>query len=173
MAVTSSDHDVSAAPGGGASAVTVTLPTDEQILITREFDAPRHLVFKAYTTPELVRRWFHANRGEMTECEIDLRVGGTWRYAMTAAGGFAFAFHGEYREIVPDERIVSTEVFEPMPHAPAVDTVTFTEVDGRTTLSILVQHLNRENRDAHINSGMEDGLKDAMDLLEGVAVSLR
>ncbi|HTX07511.1 MAG TPA: SRPBCC family protein [Solirubrobacteraceae bacterium] len=151
---------------------TVTLPGDEQILITREFDAPRHLVFKAYTTPELVRRWWHANRGEMTVCDIDLRVGGGWRYAMTAHGEFEVAFHGEYREIVPDERIVSTEVYEGMPDAPALDTVTFTEVDGRTTLSILVQHSSQANRDAHINSGMEDGLQDAMALLEEAAASL-
>jgi uncharacterized protein YndB with AHSA1/START domain len=160
MAVTSSNR------------AQVTLPSDEQILITREFDAPRHLVFKAYTTPELVRRWFHANRGEMTLCEIDLRVGGSWRYVMTARGEFEVAFHGEYREVVPDERLVSTEVYEGAPHAPALDTVTFTEVDGRTTLSILVQHSSRENRDAHINSGMEDGLQDALALLEGVATSL-
>jgi uncharacterized protein YndB with AHSA1/START domain len=153
--------------------VTVALPTDEQILITREFDAPRHLLFKAYTTPELVRRWFHANRGEVTLCEIDLRVGGSWRYVMTARGGFEVGFHGEYREVVPDERLVSTEVYEGAPDAPALDTVTFTEVDGRTTLSILVEHTSRENRDAHINSGMEDGLGDAMALLEGVAASLR
>ncbi len=152
---------------------TVTLPSDEQILIEREFDAPRHLVFKAYTTPELVRRWWHANHGEMTQCDIDLRVGGGWRYVMSARGGFEVAFHGEYREIIPDERIVSTEVFEGMPDAPALDTVTFTEADGRTTLSILVQHSSRENRDAHINSGMEDGLHIAMDLLEEVAASLR
>jgi len=151
---------------------TVTLPGDEQILITREFDAPRHLVFEAYTTPELVRRWWHANRGEMTVCDIDLRVGGGWRYAMTAHGEFEVAFHGEYREIVPDERIVSTEVYEGMPDAPALDTVTFTEVDGRTTLSILVQHSSQANRDAHINSGMEDGLQDAMALLEEAAASL-
>jgi uncharacterized protein YndB with AHSA1/START domain len=160
MAVTSSNR------------ATVTLPTDDQILITREFDAPRHLVFKAYTTPELVRRWFHANRGEMTLCEIDLRVGGSWRYVMTACGGFEVGFHGEYREIVPDERIVSTEVYEAMPDAAALDTTTFTEVDDRTTLSILVQHSSPENRDAHINSGMEDGLQDAMALLEGVVASL-
>lgn len=152
---------------------TVTLPSDKQILIAREFDAPKHLVFKAYTTPELVRRWFPANRGEMTVCDIDLRVGGNWRYVMTAHGEFEVAFHGEYREIVPDERLVSTEVYEGMPDAPALDTVTFTEVDGCTTLSILVQHSSRENRDAHINSGMEDGLQDAMALLEDVAASLR
>jgi uncharacterized protein YndB with AHSA1/START domain len=152
---------------------TVTLPTDEQILITREFDAPRDLVYKAWTTPELVRRWWSANRGEVTTCEIDLRVGGTWRYVMVADGGVEVAFHGEYREIVPNERIVSTEVFEGMPDAEALNTLTLAEADGRTTLTLLVQHESKEHRDAHINSGMEDGLQDALDLLEQVAVSLR
>src|SRR5688500_14213768 len=96
---------------------TVTLPADTQILIRREFDAPRHLVYKAWTTPELVKRWWHAKRGEVTVAEIDLRVGGKWRYAMVTADGQEVAFHGEYREIVPDERIVSTEVYEGIPDA--------------------------------------------------------
>jgi uncharacterized protein YndB with AHSA1/START domain len=152
---------------------TVTLPQDRQILITREFDAPKHLVFQAWTTPELVKRWWHAKRGEMTICEIDLRVGGRWRYVMVADGGFEVAFHGEYREIVPDERIVSTEVYEGMPEAEALNTVTLTEADGRTTLTILVDHASQEHRDAHVESGMEDGLQDALDLLEEVAISLR
>jgi uncharacterized protein YndB with AHSA1/START domain len=151
----------------------VTLPADDQILITREFDAPRHLVYKAFTTPELVKRWWHANRGEMTVAEIDLRVGGKWRYVMVAEGDFEVGFHGEYREIVPNERIVSTEVYEGMPSAEAVNTMTLTEADGRTTLEILVQHASKEHRDAHIESGMEAGMQDAMDLLEQVAVSLR
>ena len=161
-----------AAATGSGSAV-VTLPTDEQILITREFDAPRELVYRAYTTPELVRRWWHAKRGEMTVCEIDLRVGGEWRYVMVAHGDMEVAFHGEYREIVPDERLVSTEVFEGFPDAEALNTLTLTETDGRTRLEILVQHENKEHRDAHVNSGMEDGLQDALDLLDEVAGSLR
>jgi uncharacterized protein YndB with AHSA1/START domain len=152
---------------------TVTLPTDRQILITREFHAPRHLVYRAWTTPELVKQWWSAKRGEVTIAEIDLRVGGTWRYVMIAEGGFEVGFHGEYREIVPNERIVSTEVFEGMPDAEALDTMTLTEKDGRTTLTILVEHTTQEDRDTHINSGMEDGMQDAMDLLEQVAVSLR
>src|SRR5829696_3804871 len=105
----------------------VTLQGDTQILITRDFDAPRHLVYKAYTTPELVRQWWHAGRGEMTACDIDLRVGGRWRYAMMANEGFEVAFHGEYREIVPNERLVSTEVYEGIPDAEAngaLDTLT-------------------------------------------------
>ena len=159
--------------GVSSGTATVTLPTDEQILITREFDAPKHLVYKAWTTPELVRRWWSANRGDVTIAEIDLRVGGDWRYVMVAEGGFEVGFHGEYREIVANERIVSTEVYEGMPEGEALNTLTLTEADGRTTLTILVQHTSKEHRDAHINSGMEAGMQEAMDLLEQVAVSLR
>jgi uncharacterized protein YndB with AHSA1/START domain len=152
---------------------TVTLPTDEQILITREFDAPKHLVYKAWTTPDLVRRWWSAKRGTVTIAEVDLRVGGAWRYVMVTDDGFEVAFHGEYREIVPNERIVSTEVYEGMPEGEALNTLTLTEADGRTTLTILAQHASKELRDAVIDSGMEAGMQDAMELLEQVAVSLR
>jgi uncharacterized protein YndB with AHSA1/START domain len=121
-----------------SATATVTLPTDEEILITREFDAPKHLVYKAWTTPELVKRWWPGRRGEMTSAEIDLRVGGTWRYVMIAHGEFEVAFHGEFREIVPNERIVTTEVYE-MPGADAppdadvpLNIITFTEVDGQS-----------------------------------------
>jgi uncharacterized protein YndB with AHSA1/START domain len=153
----------------------VTLPGDKQILITREFDAPKELVYKAWTTPELVRQWWSGERGEMTVCEIDLRVGGKWRYAMIANEGFEVAFHGEYRELVPSERMVSTEAYEGIPdpdeHA-SLNTLTLTEADGRTTLTVLVEHPNQEGRDMHINSGMEGGMQEAMDRLERVAVSL-
>jgi uncharacterized protein YndB with AHSA1/START domain len=156
----------------------VTLPADEQILIRREFDAPRDLVFKAFTTPELVKRWWAGKRGEVRIAEIDLRVGGRWRYVMDCAGGLEVAFHGEYREIVPNERIVSTEVYEgapvPDPDASAtLNTATLTEVDGRTVLEILVECPSREVRDAIIDSGMEGGMQEGMDLLEEVARSLR
>lgn len=150
----------------------VTLPTDTQILITREFNAPRHLVYQAWTTPDLVRRWWAASHGEVTVADIDLRVGGTWRYVLVTPDGFEVAFHGEYRELVPGERIVSTEVYEGMPEAEAVNTLTLTERDGRTTLTVLAQHTCKEHRDAHINSGMESGMQEAMDYLEQVAVSL-
>jgi len=158
---------------------TVTLPTDEQILITREFDAPRQLVFRAFTTPELVRRWWHAKRGEVTVCEIDLRVGGKWRYVMVANDGTEVGFHGEYREIVPNERIVSTETYEGLPEdvseedGTTVNIATFTERDGRTMLTLLVEAPSKASRDAIIESGMEDGLQDALELLEGIANSLR
>ena len=157
----------------------LTLPTDEQILITREFDAPKHLVYKAWTTPDLVKRWWHANRGEVTLVEIDLRVGGTWRYVMVADDGFEVGFHGEYREIVPDERIVSTEIYEGLPEGVSeeegatVNTATFAEANGRTMLTLLVQATSKISRDAIIDSGMEAGLQDALDLLEQTANSLR
>ena len=159
-----------------SGSATVTLPADDQILITREFAAPKHLVYRAYTTPELVRRWWNAKRGEVTVAEIDLRVGGAWRSVMVTEAGQEVAFHGEYREIVPDERIVMTEVYEGAPggdEGAVVNTVTFAETDGRTTLTILVQAPSKEVRDAIIESGMEAGMQDAYDLLEEVARSLR
>jgi uncharacterized protein YndB with AHSA1/START domain len=150
----------------------VTLPTDTQILITREFDAPRHLVYRAWTTPELIRRWWSARRGEVTVAEVDLRVGGRWRYAMIAHGSFEVAFHGEFREVIPNERLVRTEVYEAFPDAPAVSTETFTESDGRTKVTMLIEHELQEHRDAHVQSGMEDGLQDALDLVDDIIASL-
>ncbi|MEX2539886.1 MAG: SRPBCC family protein [Actinomycetota bacterium] len=158
----------------------LTLPSDTQILVTREFDAPKHLVYKAYTTPELIERWWTAKRGTMKVCEVDLRVGGRWRYVMDADGGFEVAFHGEYEELVPNERIVSTETFEgafPEGHqyGPGdyiLNTLTLVEADGRTTLTLLSECSTQEIRDTVISSGMEDGMQDAYDLLEQVAVSL-
>ena len=151
----------------------VTLPTDTQILITREFDAPRHLVYRAWTTPELIKRWWHANRGKATVADVDLRVGGKWRWVMVTDDGFEAGFHGVYRELIPNERIVWTETYEGMPDGEAVCTLSLTERDGRTTATLLVQHEKKEHRDAHIESGMEGGLQDALDLLEQVANSLR
>jgi uncharacterized protein YndB with AHSA1/START domain len=155
-----------------SATASVTLPADDQILIVREFDAPRELVFRAWTEPDLVRQWWHAGRGEMTVCEIDLRPGGSWRYVMVTPDGTEVAFHGEYREVAPGERIVQTEIYDPFPDAAAVDTLEFEDLDGRTRVTMLVQHQLKEHRDAHVESGMEDGLQDALDLLEGVALSL-
>ena len=153
----------------------VTLPTDEEILITREFDAPRHLVYKAWTTPELVMRWWSGHRGAMKIADINLRVGGTWRYVMVANEGFEVAFHGEFREIVPEERIVTTEVYEGMPEVgePALNTVTFAEADGRTTLELLQTVSTKELRDMILETGMEAGMQEQMDVLEELAISLR
>ena len=153
----------------------VTLPTDTQILITRTFNAPKHLVFRASTEPDLIKRWWHGGHGEMTVAEVDLRVGGKWRYALVTPGGDEVAFHGEYREIVPNERIVATEAFEGIPDPDgnaAVCTYEFTEEDGRTTLRMLIEHKTREGRDMHIESGMESGMQKGLDLLEETAVSL-
>jgi uncharacterized protein YndB with AHSA1/START domain len=155
----------------------VTLPSDDQILITREFAAPKHLVYKAWTTPELVKRWWSSDYGETTVADIDLRVGGMWRYVMVTKEGAEVAFHGEYREIVSNERIVSTEVYE----APgsrdadanaAVNTITFADADGATILTVLVQCPTKDVRDAIIDSGMEVGMQKAYDYLERVALSL-
>ena len=151
---------------------TVTLPTDEQILITREFDAPKHLVYEAWTTPELVRRWWNANRGEVTISEFDLRVGGMWRYVMVANGDFEVAFHGEYRTIEAPHRIVSTEVFEGVPDAAALNTSVFEEDAGVTTMTITVVHDSQEHRDGHIASGMEGGMQISMNRLEDLVVEL-
>lgn len=151
----------------------VTLPADTQILITREFDAPRHLVWKAYTTPDLIARWWGGERGKVTSVEVDLRVGGTWRYVLAANEGFEVAFHGEYREISEPERLVNTEIYEGAPEGVGVVTTTLTESDGRTTLTQLCEYGSREVRDAVIDSGMESGMQESMDALEQVAVSLR
>ena len=127
----------------------LTLPTDEQILIEREFEAPRHLVYRAWTTPELVKRWWHAKRGRVTVAEIDLRVGGHWRYVMVTDDGSEVGFHGEYREIVPDERIVSAECYEGVPEgvsaqdATTLNTATFAETGERTVLTLLIQASSR------------------------------
>ncbi len=150
----------------------MSLPSDVQILISRELDAPRHQVYEAWTTPELVKRWWVGKRGTATLAEIDLRPGGAWRYAMVTHDGREVAFHGEYREVVPDERIVSTEVYEGAPGAEALNAVTFEEAEGRTSLAVLVEHETKHARDMHLESGMEGGMQEAMDLLEQVAVSL-
>ena len=159
----------------GGKAV-VTLPTDTQILITREFAAPRHLVYKAWTTPDLIKRWWGAKRGSVTLAEVDLRVGGKWRYVSMTDRNFEVGFHGVFREIVPNERLVYTEVFEGVPggdDAPVVVTLTFTESQGgRTTLTQLSDVPSKDVRDMIIKSGMEAGMQVAMDLLEEVAVSL-
>ena len=153
----------------------VTLPADNQILITREFNAPRRLVWTAYTTPELVRRWWSGQKGTVTSAEIDLRVGGKWRYVMVAHGGFEVAFRGEFREIVPEERLVNTEIFEGIPdaddHAGLV-TVTLTETNGRTFMEMLCEYRDKADRDAVLDSGMESGMQESLDALERVAVSL-
>jgi uncharacterized protein YndB with AHSA1/START domain len=152
----------------------VTLPTDEEILISREFDAPRHLVFKAWTEPELVRRWW-SPRGAMTVCDIDLRVGGAWRYALALRDGTEVAFNGEFREIVPDERLVHTEIYEGAPYQgqPPINVVTFEASDRGTRVEILVQCHSKEVRDMIATSGMEEGMQEQMVQLDELLGTLR
>lgn len=154
----------------------VTLPSDEQILITREFAAPKRLVYRAWTEPDLVKKWWSGLRGVMKLVEIDLRVGGKWRYVMEAHGKFEVAFHGEYSKIVPNERIVTTEVFEGAPTPPkgqeAQNIITFVEQNGRTQLNLLVQCPHQEMRDIIVSSGMEEGLQEQMDVLEDLVKKL-
>jgi uncharacterized protein YndB with AHSA1/START domain len=151
----------------------VTLPSDKELLLTREFDAPRELVFAALTTPELVRRWWASMpETEMTVCEIDLRVGGRYRFVLNAASCGEVAFHGEYREIAVPARLVHTEVFEPYEDSPALVTVTLEERGERTLYEALVLHTTKEARDMHIQSGMEEGAGIAFDQLEAVAREL-
>lgn len=161
-----------------ASSAKITLPTDEQILVTREFNASRHLVYRAWTTPELVSRWWAGHRGTTTEVELDLRPGGRWRYVMKANAGFEVAFHGEYREIVPDEKIVFTEVFESGPPLAEqdvpVNTVTFDALDGdRTVVRLLTQTTSKALRDVILESGMEAGVQEQLNIIEELANSLR
>ena len=158
-----------------SSKAEVTLPGEDQIKVVREFDAPANLVYRAVTEPELVKRWWGAQRGAMTVTEIDLRVGGKWRYVMNASNGQEVGFHGEFREIVPNERIVQTEAYEGIPdpdESANVNTMTLVEADGRTTMELLIQCVNKESRDMQIASGMEEGMQESYDDLEDVAKSL-
>lgn len=146
----------------------IALPSATEILITRVFDAPAELVFKAYTTPELVKRWWGCETTEWLVCEIDLRDGGRWRY-VTRYDGVEVGFQGEYREIDAPHRLVTTEMFEGAPDADDADAplniVTFEEVDGATTLKVRVQCVSREQRDGILNSGMESGMQIAYNRL--------
>src|SRR5262245_32471344 len=145
--------DMAVATKGSA---VVTLPSDTQLKVVREFDAPARLVFRVYTEPDLVKRWWHANRGTVTEAAIDLRVGGRWRWVMRTNGGEDVAFHGEYREIDPGARLVHTELFE-MPGVTEADatlnTLVFEERDGRTTLTAVTDCPSPEVLSAIIASG--------------------
>ena len=153
----------------GSRKATVTLPADDQILIVREFNASKELVFKAWTTPELVAQWWTAKRGSMTVTDIDLRVGGKWRWVMVTGDGLEVAFHGEYKEIAPYDKLVSTEAFEGAPDPDdnaGLNDLTLTEVDGVTTAHLLSTYPNKFIRDMVIESGMEEGMQDAFDLME-------
>ena len=145
---------------------TVTLPSDREILITRTFDAPRDLVFKAMTTPENIRQWYGPRGTVLGECKIDLRVGGAWRFVMRGPDGSQHAFSGVYREIQAPERIVQTWNYESIPGAETVETMTLRDVGGKTQMTTHVQHKSKASRDGHLQSGMEGGMRETLARLE-------
>ena len=152
--------------------LTMSFPSEREIVITRTFDAPRRLIFEAMTQPEHVRHWYGPSSLTMKSCEIDLRVGGQWRYVVQAPDGSEFAFSGIYQEITPPERIVSTELFEGMPGTDYLATLTLKEQDGKT---ILINHLlyqSQAHRDGHLHSGMEGGMRESFDRLDEVVNTL-
>ena len=150
----------------------VTLPSDTKIRIVRRFDAPRDLVFDVWTTPEHVRNWWGWEKDPMTVCEIDLRVGGEWRFISVNEDYGEVHFYGEYKEIDRPRRLVSTEVFAPYPDSPALNTLTLEEGEGVTTMTIMVDYPSKEARDATIASGMESGLQHSLDRADTVLATL-
>ncbi len=150
---------------GGTAAedgTTLALPSDQEISIKRTFNAPARIVFEAITRPEHVRRWWAPrSRGEMLVCDVDLRVGGAWRYVMRARNGVEIGFHGTFLELEVPTRIVQTEIFDPFPDAVSVVTVSLLEIGGRTTLESLIRYPTREVRDQVIQSGMEHGMRES------------
>jgi uncharacterized protein YndB with AHSA1/START domain len=143
----------------------MTLPSDREIVVTRVFDAPRALVFKAYTDPDAIPHWWGPAKYKTTVDKMDLRVGGAWRYVHVGPEGDSYGFHGEYREIVPPERLVSTFEFEGMPGHVSEDTLTLEERDGKTYMTTTTRFASREDRDGMLQSGMEEGMRETMDRL--------
>lgn len=157
----------------GSKKLVVTLPSDTEIQLTRVFDAPKHLVFEAMTKPEHVKRWWCCMDGwVMPVCEIDLRIGGRWRYVMTSPEGAEVAFHGVYEEIRRPDRMVHTEIFEPHPEHPSRVVIQLEERDGQTHLTSVQSLPTKAGRDAVIASGMEVGADIAYDRMEVVAQGL-
>ncbi|MCX4582420.1 SRPBCC family protein [Streptomyces sp. NBC_01481] len=145
---------------------TLTTPSDRELVITRVFDAPRSLVFEAWTKPEHVRQWYGLRSLTTSVCEIDFRPGGAWRWGQTGADGNAVVFSGEYKEIVPPERIVYTEIFEQMPGPAVLTTLTFEEKDGRTTLTSTSVWPSAEVLAGAIAMGMEAGVVETYERLD-------
>jgi uncharacterized protein YndB with AHSA1/START domain len=153
----------------------VTTPSDREITITRLFDAPPHLVFEAMTKPEHVRKWWGCldERYSVTECRIDLRVGGAWRFVGKGPDGQNPAFYGVYREIDAPGRLVYTEIFEPFPDVESVVTQVLTEEGGKTRITITSLYPSLEVRDMVMKTGMEYGAAISYDRLDDVARALR
>jgi len=152
----------------------VTTPSDTDIQLTRLFDAPRHLVYEALTKPEHVRRWWGIldDKHSVPVCEIDLRVGGAWRFVGEGPEGRMPAFYGVYREIVPRERLVNTEFFELFPDAGSVVTTVLTEEGGKTRMTVTATYPSKDVRDMVLKTGMEHGAATSYDRLEEVAAGL-
>ena len=142
----------------------VSLPTDREIVMTRVFDAPCHLVFDALTKPELLKRWFGPRGWSLVVCEADLKVGGAWRWVLRGPDGRDMGMRGVYQEIKPPERLVSTESFDDYP-GESLNTLILSEDDGKTTFTITVRYASQEIRDAVIKSGMEHGAAECYDKL--------
>ena len=142
----------------------VTTPSEREIVMTRIFDAPRNLVFDAFTKPELLKRWFGPRGWSLVVCEVDFRVGGGWRFVLSGPDGRQMGMRGVYREIVVPERTVHMESFDDFPGESQVTSV-LTERDGRTTLTATVLYESRQVRDAVIQSGMEHGAAESYDKL--------
>lgn len=154
----------------------ITTPSDREIVMTRSFNAPRHLVYKAMTTPDLIRRWLFLPPGwEMTACVEDVRVGGKFSWEWNGPDGKpAMKLHGAYREVVPNQKIVRTESFEfgcQAQEGEQLGTMEFTEQGGITTVKITVIYPNKESRDATLASGMEHGVSTGYDNLERLLAS--
>ena len=145
---------------------TLTTPSDREVAMTRVFDAPRELVFEAWTSPAHVPHWLLGPEGwEMPICEIDLRPGGSWRYVWRKADGTEMEMDGDFNEVAPPERIVNTERWGgDWPET--VNTVTFAKEDGRTTVTITVLYPSQEARDAAIDTGMVDGANESFARLD-------
>lgn len=155
-----------AAPQPNPGAYTLTLPSDREIMGTRVFDAPRRLVFEAHASCEHVRRWWGPRDLALVRCQMDFRPGGAWRFVLKREStGTEFAFRGEYREVVPPERIVLTFEFEGMPGHVSLNTLTFAERNGQTVLTSVQRFDSVEDRDGMIESGMEKGASETMDRL--------
>jgi uncharacterized protein YndB with AHSA1/START domain len=154
-----------------AATTNVTLPSDTEIVITRDFNAPAQLVWEAWTKPEHVRRWYGLRGNNLAVCEIDLRVGGSWRYVLRDESG-EYPFSGEYLEIEAPNRVVSTERFELIPNSDYVATVTLTERNGVTSMRSHLKYQSREHRDGHIASGMEAGMRETYVRLDEVLEDL-
>ena len=146
---------------------------DRAIHMTRLFDAPRDLVWEAMTKPEHIRRWWGrlGDGYSVPVCEVDLRVGGGWRFTNAFPGGEC-TFYGTYREVNPPDRVVFTEIFEPYPDSPSLVTATFTEEGGKTRLSVIAEYPSAEVREMVLKSGMERGAATSYDRLEEVAMEL-